>query len=235
MKKLILKLLWLWCPPWLPSTGFPLPFLPLGGEFTSVSEISTTTDGVGHADSLWAFVQHPVKVLKGRASASTTFSRCARHFKGHAVRAQMFNAPAPLLQCRRRRCDSVELRPFLDAIPVGQEPEVLIHRPDHISSTQITPSLTGNAGRRSSLWLRSSEREVDRLTMTIFTASSTLPRCSREHRLDRLGLNAIANKLAFATTVVTTMGNSSATRVEAERRYDFATNSRQDTPGHQSL
>lgn len=199
MKKLILKLLWLLVPTVVAVYGFPFAVLAMGGEFTSVSEIvrrqmvSATLILYGPSYS------NPVKVFK---MSSVLLRRPSVVALGTSrvmqFRAQMFNAPRRFYNAGGAVATVWELRPFLDAIPVGQEPEVLIigldqylFNANYAEFDVATPAveLSWVEIIQNAKWTVYDDYLHGKFDLaTLF---------KREHRLDRLGLNAIANNTGF--------------------------------------
>jgi hypothetical protein len=199
VRTLIVKLSWLLIPAVAAIYGFPFAVLAVSGELTSVSDVVRRQRA---SDTLVLYgpsYSNPVKPYKMSAVLSR---RPAVVVLGTSrvmqFRAQMFNAPDSFYNAGGAVATIWELRPFLEAIPAGQEPEVLIigldqylFNANYAEFRAATPAieLRWTDIVHSARWTIYDDYRAGKFTLAALI--------KREHGRERLGLNAIANNNGF--------------------------------------
>lgn len=111
--------------------GFPAGLLSLSGELTPIAELSTrqshARQRIGPSTLIGLAYTDPAELLKLRGTLDAQTSVLALGTsRALQFRAEMFNASARFFNAGRAVSKIRHLRPFLNQIPAGREPKVIV-------------------------------------------------------------------------------------------------------------
>jgi hypothetical protein len=199
VRKLILRLVWLFVPTVAAVYGFPFAVLAISGELTALSSVVRRQMA---SDALILYgpsYSNPVKALKRSAILSrkpaVVVLGTSRVMQ---FRSRMFKTPGRFYNAGGAVATLWEFRPLLEAIPVGQEPEIFIIGLDQylfnsnyaeFKTTTPPVELRWNDIVQSARWTVYDDYRDGKFTLAALF--------HRERGTERLGLNAVANNNGF--------------------------------------